>query len=456
MRPPRILGTSSFRLALMYAALTGITFFLLFGVIFWSTARFMRHQIDDSVSNELNEVLSDSEPGGPAGMRALVDGMARHSSGFYYLLQDRDRVVLAGNLPAVDPELGLREWASSDKRPRASYSGIRGRGVDAGGNYLFVGWSTHQLHEMEEFVAASFVWGVVASIVLALTGGFVMSGRLMRKIETVSETSRDIIKGDLKRRVPVHEGGDELDHLALSINSMLDRIETLMEDLRQVTTDIAHDLRTPLTRLRNRLELALRTDLGEPAIRSIVAAARQETDVILEIFGALLRIAQIESGARKSGFIDVDLNAIVETLVEVYRPAAEDKNQRLDAVVEETLYLSGDRELLTQLFANLIENAIRHSPLGAHIQLHAGRDAERIAVSVADDGPGIPEPLRDKVLSRFFRLESSRTTPGSGLGLSLAAAVAHLHDATLTLDDNAPGLRVTVLIPAMKSIAAAK
>ena len=432
-----------------------MTFFLLFGVIFWSTARFMRHQIDDSVSNELNEVVSDSEAAGPAGMRVLVDGMARHSSGFYYLLQDPNRVVLAGNLPAVDPQAGLREWAGSAQRPRPPYSGVRGRGIEVGGNYLFVGWSTFQLHEMEEFVAESFVWGVVAAIGLALTGGLVMSGRLMRKIETVSETSRDIIKGDLKRRVPVHDGGDELDHLARSINSMLDRIEALMDDLRQVTTDIAHDLRTPLTRLRNRLELALRTDADERTIRDIVAAARLETDVILEIFGALLRIAQIESGARKSGFIDLDLNAVVDTLIEVYGPAAADKSQRFEAVVEGGLCLSGDRELLTQLFANLIENAIRHSPFGAHVGISARRDGQRIVVSITDNGPGIPEALRDKVLRRFFRLEASRTTPGSGLGLSLAAAIAHLHEATLTLEDNAPGLKVTVCIPQSSSAAAA-
>jgi signal transduction histidine kinase len=403
----------------------------------------MRHQIDDSVSNELNEVLSD-QTNEPGGLQSLVQGMARHSSGFYYLLQDPDRVVLAGNLPPVDPQVGIREWSGSVKRQKTPYSGIRGQGVDVAGKYLFVGWSTYQLNEMEEFVADAFLWGLAASIVLALTGGIVMSGRLMRKIETVSETSRNIIKGDLKQRVPVHHGGDEFDHLALSINSMLDRIETLMEDLRQVTTDIAHDLRTPLTRLRNRLELALHPNSDERAIRDIVSAARRETDVILEIFGALLRIAQIESGARKSGFAVVSVRDVLDTVVEIYRSSAEEKHHVVEEAVEEGLATLGDRELLTQLFANLIENAIRHSPPGARISVGARSHSRRIDVSVADDGPGIPEPLRDKVLQRFFRLESSRTTPGSGLGLSLAAAIAHLHDASMTLSDNAPGLRVTV------------
>ena len=427
----------------MYAGLTGITFVLLFGVIFWSTARFMRHQIDDMVSNELSEVLSDGGAGGAAGIEALVRGMARHASGFYYLLQDSKGNVLAGNLPATTPELGLREWDRSTDHA-TPYSGIRGRGIDVSGDYLFVGWSTFQLHEMEQFVAESFSLGLAVSITLALFGGILMSRRLMSKIESVSATSRNIIKGDLKQRVPVHQVGDELDHLALSINAMLDRIEMLMDDLRQVTTDIAHDLRTPLTRLRNRLEFAQRTSADERSLLDVVGAARQETDAILEIFGALLRIAQVESGARRAGFAMVDVSEIIDIVLEVYRPAAEERRQQLDESVQKGLLIAGDKELLTQLFANLLENAIRHSPAGAHVSVIARRAEARVEVGVSDDGPGIPVSMRERVLRRFFRLETSRTTPGSGLGLSLASAIANLHDATLTLSDNRPGLRVTV------------
>jgi signal transduction histidine kinase len=244
--------------------------------------------------------------------------------------------------------------------------------------------------------------------------------------------------------VAVQHGGDELDHLALSINSMLDRIETLMEDLRQVTTDIAHDLRTPLTRLRNRLELAQRAPVEEAGLRDIVNAARRETDVILEIFGALLRIAQIESGARRAAFAFVNLSEVVDTILEVYRPTVEEKQQSLAEAVAKDLVVFGDKELLTQLFANVLENAILHSPQRAKLSVHAECDAERVRVTVDDNGPGIPEPMRAKVLGRFFRLESSRTTPGSGLGLSLVAAIAQLHNATMTLSGNEPGLRVCV------------
>jgi signal transduction histidine kinase len=300
---------------------------------------------------------------------------------------------------------------------------------------------------MEEMVVRLFLWGLGAAMVLALAGGAAMSAGLLRKIETVSQTSRDIVDGDLQRRVPVRDSGDEFDHLAVSLNTMLDRIQTLMEGLRQVTTDIAHDLRTPLTRLRQRLELAQRPGVDSDTLRAVLDATRHDIDGILEIFSALLRIAQIESGARKAGFAHVNVSDVLRTVLEVYRPTLEEKGQQLRETIESDLGVRGDRELLMQLFANLLENAIRHSPVGAQVTLVAQRRAATVEVSVADDGPGIPEALRSKVLQRFFRLETSRTTPGSGLGLSLAAAVATLHDAKLELSDNGPGLRVTVSYP---------
>jgi signal transduction histidine kinase len=436
--------TSSFRLALMYAGLTGISFLILFGVIFWSTARFMRHQIDDSVSSELDEIMTDSQAREPDQVATLVQGLTRHSSGFYYLLQDPAGVVRAGNLPSVDPQVGIREWGKSAQSKGSAYSAMRGRGIEFAGEYLFVGWSTHQLHEMEEMVVGSFAWGLAASIALALAGGAVMSGRLMRKIEVVSETSRNIVEGDLERRVPMTAAGDEFDNLAASINTMLDRIQTLMNDLRQVTTDIAHDMRTPLTRLRQRLELAQRSGVDAVGLRETLAVTVREIDVILGIFAALLRIAQIESGARKSGFKTLDLSELMHTTAELYRPAAEEKNQSLDESIAADLVIKGDHELLMLLFANLIENAVRHAPQDAKIDLKAQNADGRVEVIVGDNGRGIPAEMRAKVLQRFFRLENSRTTPGHGLGLSLAAAIVKLHEATMTLSDNGPGLRVTV------------
>jgi signal transduction histidine kinase len=431
----------------MYATMTGITFVILLSVIFISTTRFMRHQIDDSVNNEVEEILADSPGRNPDAIRQVVQGLAKHPSGFYYLLQDSNGQVQAGNLPAADPLPGVREWGKARKADTRGLSAIRGRGVLLPGAYLFVGWSTHQLLEMEEMVVGTFAWGLAASIGLALVGGLIMSGRLMRRIEKISMTSRSIIGEDLRQRLPVTRAEDELDHLAGSINAMLDRIAALMNDLRQVTTDIAHDLRTPLTRLRQRLELAVRPGEDAAAARLTLESAVAEIDSILAIFGALLRIAQIEAGNRRIGFKAISLSELLGAVAELYRPMAEENGQILIETIEPSLQVQGERELLMQLFANLIENALRHTPRGSTIALVARRTDRWTQVSVTDDGPGIPENLRGKVLQRFFRLESSRTTVGHGLGLSMANAIVKVHDATLELTDAGPGLRATVLLP---------
>jgi signal transduction histidine kinase len=431
----------------MYATMTGITFVILLSVIFISTTRFMRHQIDDSVNNEVEEILADSPGRNPDAIRQVVQGLAKHPSGFYYLLQDSNGQVQAGNLPAADPLPGVREWGKARKADTRGLSAIRGRGVLLPGAYLFVGWSTHQLLEMEEMVVGTFAWGLAASIGLALVGGLIMSGRLMRRIEKISMTSRSIIGEDLRQRLPVTRAEDELDHLAGSINAMLDRIAALMNDLRQVTTDIAHDLRTPLTRLRQRLELAVRPGEDAAAARLTLESAVAEIDSILAIFGALLRIAQIEAGNRRIGFKAISLSELLGAVAELYRPMAEENGQILIETIEPSLQVNGERELLMQLFANLIENALRHTPRGSTIALVARRTDRWTQVSVTDDGPGIPENLRGKVLQRFFRLESSRTTVGHGLGLSMANAIVKVHDATLELTDAGPGLRATVLLP---------
>jgi len=448
VRLSRVFRTSSFRLALVYAGMTGLSFIVLFGVILWSTAHFMHHQIDDSVANEIDEIVTDPQSVNLAGLASVVGGLARHSGGFHYLLQDSAGKVIAGNMQSLDPQVGVRELTRPPGVTRSRDRSIRGKGVAVEGGYLFVGWSAHQLREMEEMVTGSFMWGLAASVVLALVGGVFAGHRIMRKIESVSETTRDIVAGDLTRRVRVSAAGDEFDNLAGSINSMLDRIEGLMSELRQVTTDIAHDLRTPLSRLRQRLERAQRPEADVPELREAVAGTVGELDVILGIFGALLRIAQIESGARRSGFGVVDLSELLGTVAELYRSSAEEKRQAFLLSVADNLRVGGDRELLLQLFANLVENAIKHSPPESRITLSAWQEPGRACVEIADNGPGIPAPLRGKVLQRFFRLESSRTLQGSGLGLSLAHAVVKLHEASMELSHNDPGLKVVVAMPA--------
>ncbi|MBS0515895.1 MAG: HAMP domain-containing protein [Proteobacteria bacterium] len=441
----RLFRTSSFRLTLIYAAITGASFLVLFLSVFWSTTRFMQHQIDITVAAEIREVRAAAGDGGLESLRRAIEASTRQASNFFYLLQDRAGNAIAGNMPALDPVAGVREWVKPNRLPRFHETDIRGRGEAAvDGGYLFVGVSAHEVHELRESVAQSFLWGLGAAMLLVLAGGALMSASVLRRIETVSQTSRDIVAGDLQRRIPLNGSGDEFDHLAESLNAMLDRIGVLLEGLRQVSTDIAHDLRTPLTRLRQRLELAQQRTPDAQALHATLEATLADIDAILQTFGALLRIAQIESGARKASFRSVDLCELLHTVAEIYQPSIEEKSQSLHTDIAAGLDVHGDRELLTQLFANLVENASRHCAAGAHIELAARRTPAGVEVLVADDGPGIPVDMREKVLQRFVRLDASRTTPGNGLGLALAHAVAALHDAALDLGDNAPGLRVGV------------
>ena len=438
-------------MTLLYAGLTGLSYLLLFGVVYWSTANSMERQIDASVNGELAEIRADAQDGGLPRLREVVRELNSRSPDYFYLLQDTSGTVLAGNLPATRSVPGVRQWPGSARHPQMPYSGIRGRGLTVGdGAYLFVGLSTVQLHEMEQTVVRAFLWGLALAMLLALAGGAAMSFSVLRRIEAVSQTSRDIVGGDLQRRIPGRGSGDEFDHLAASLNAMLDRIQTLMEGLRQVSNDIAHDLRTPLTRLRQRLELAQRRGGVASSSGAVLEDALHDIDTILETFGALLRIAQIESGARVAGFTELDLGELLRTVTEIYQPSLEEKCQALVVQIDTALRVKGDRELLTQMFANLLENAVRHSPPHARVELSARRRGAMIEVSIADNGPGIAPEFRHKVLQRFFRLEASRSTPGNGLGLSLVEAIARLHESELALSDHEPGLRVNVTLRAAK------
>jgi signal transduction histidine kinase len=432
---------------MLYGVPTILGYLLLFGIVFFSTRHFMQQQIDESVAGELAEIHAAAPTDTLPQLREVVESLIARSPDFFYLLQEASGKVVAGNLPAMHPIVGVRQWADPVHHHHRGLSGMRGQGRLVGSSgYLFVGLSTVQLHEMEEAVVHAFLWGLALAVLLALGGGAATSLWILRRIEAVSETSREIVGGDLKLRIPERGTRDEFDHLAASLNAMLDRIQTLMEGLRQVSNDIAHDLRTPLTRLRQRLEsardradsLSHPDDIVEPAIR--------EVDSILETFAALLRIAQIESGTRRAGFTRVDLVDVLRTVIELYQSTFDEGGRGLDLQIDQAPAVRGDRELLTQLFANLLENAVRHSGPSARISIEARRKGARIAVSVADNGPGIPAEFRDQVLHRFFRLERSRSTPGSGLGLPLAQAIAALHDSPLLLGDAEPGLRITVLL----------
>ncbi len=440
---PRILRTSAFRLTLLYAGIFCASFIALFAIIYWSTARYMDRQLDGTIGNEIAEIESDAPNGSVASLQNIVSQLTLNSPGFFYLLQDRDGNVLAGNLPAMTPTEGIIDRAQVKIQDRTVP--LRGKGVILNDNaFLFVGLSTTELHKLQGAVARTFVWGFVATIFISALSGAFISLAMLARVEALSNVSREIVNGDLDRRIPLRGSNDEFDRLAVSLNAMFDRIQGLMDGLRQVSTDIAHDLRTPLTRLRQRIEMTLRNADDVASLRTAFQATLKDVDSILDTFSALLRIAQLETSERRAKFISVDLTDLLRTAVELYAPMAEEKEQLLIEKIDDGLTIRGDRELLLQLFANVLENAVRHSPQRALIEIGGRRIVGGTVVSICDNGPGIPEEMRTKVFQRFFRLEPSRTTPGSGLGLSLVKAIASLHNISVELLSNEPGLIVQV------------
>ncbi|MDX1487424.1 MAG: HAMP domain-containing sensor histidine kinase, partial [Acidiferrobacterales bacterium] len=311
-----------------------------------------------------------------------------------------------------------------------------------GGFHLLVGRDMHDLEVTQTYIVRALIWGLAITVVLALIGGAMMSRSMMRRLEVINETSREIMAGDLSRRIPTKGTGDDFDQLTDNLNKMLDRIELLMEDVRRVSDNIAHDLRTPLSRLRQRLELLKLPGTDRDQLRENVEQTLTEADGLLATFNALLRIARLESEDRRAGFTDVDLGALVADVAELYEPLAEDKQQELLTMAKANVQVRGDRDLLFQAIANLVDNAIKYTPADGRIELSSQLNADGARLIVSDNGPGIPESARNSVFQRFFRLDTSRATPGSGLGLSLVAVVAKLHHAKVSLEDNGPGLRV--------------
>ena len=445
----RLLRTANFRLTVFYAGTFSLLALALFAIVAWSTTQFMKRQIDMTVSNEIAEVLTDGGSG--AGLADTVRRMAQTAAGISYLLQDRSGRVVAGNLPAMSPRQGLILLSN---RPAAGMPKLhlRGRGVilaqgSDDGFYLFVAVSDAELGEMQAVIARGFLAGLCATIAFAVLSGLATSAGLLQRIEAISRTSREIMEGDLHRRIALRGSDDEFDHLAMSLNAMLDRIQHLMSGLQQISNDIAHDLRTPLSRMRQRLELALRREQTVAGLQTAMESSIGDSDAILRTFAALLRVAQIESGSRRAGFGMVVLSTLLDDLAEAYGPVAEERGQRLCASIARDLRVRGDRDLLGQAVSNLIENAINHTPRGARVQISGEVGADGVRIVVSDDGPGIPPMFRTKVLQRLYRLEGSRTTPGQGLGLSLVQAISDLHGARLTLADNDPGLRCVVQFP---------
>jgi signal transduction histidine kinase len=452
----RLLKAAPFRLALIYAGLFSLSVLALVAILYFATTRLVENQLRTTVTAELQALLSELDREGPTALARAVSSREDDpaAQAFAYLLQDPAGRRLAGDLEPTAPDEAWRQLVpeleeSEDEEDADDRPWFLGRGVVLpDGRFLLVAHDAEQLQELEELLLRSSGWTLAVAVPLALGGGVFMSLVTLRRIEAINRVSDEIRRGDLSRRVSHAGTNDEFDRLAVNINAMLDSIEHLTEGLRQVSTDIAHDLRTPLSRLRQGLETARSKARTSADLAAAVDDAIAQTDAILETFGALLRIAQIEAGTRRAGFAHLALSDLARSLVEVYEPVAEDAGHRLDAWIEDGISVRGDRELLTQMLANLIENGLRHTPPGSRVEVRLHRTGGgKIQAVIADDGPGIPKNARDKVFRRFFRLEESRASPGSGLGLSLVSAIASLHGIRIELAHNGPGLRVTLRFP---------
>lgn len=453
----RLFRTLAFRLTALYVLLFAASVIVLFAIVWFATQRAMRDRVSSSVEREAVSLADELRATNAATAAFLIERRLRRGHIGFYLLQDRNGRFIAGNITPIRPVVGQftgRVHLTAELEPTQPPAPGEVRDVLGFGILLSDGtfvlaaddvervWSTHRA-SLTAFTTAGAI-----SILLAIAGGLLLSRGFLRRIDAVNRTTAEIVAGRLSSRIPARADGNEIDELACNLNSMLDRIQGLMENLKQVLNDVAHDLRTPLSRLHQSLEIARNSASTVSEYRESITSAIHEVEQILETFSALLRIAQIESGSRKAGFARIDLSELLGFAAETFQPVAEDAEHRLSFSIEPGISMTGDRELLLQMATNLIENAIRHTPAGSSIDLTLKRDGADVVLTCTDNGPGIPAGERKKVLQRFYRLETSRTTPGSGLGLALVSAVADLHGATITLSDRRPGLQVEIRFPA--------
>lgn len=444
MRPPRILRTTSFRLAALYAGLFGASVIVLGAVVLVVVRGAMEADMRRRIEADAAVLQTEYAAGGLARLVASVRERSSTLRALDYAVIGPDGARLAGVLPSPGRRTGWITMQGPTPEPDGEFEPALVLVVSLpGGARLLVGDDTGPVEDLGEAVALAFAWGLGLTVVLAVGGGLLLSASFLRRIDAITTTADAIVHGELGQRIPDRGTDDDLDRLARTLNRMLDRIGLLMDGLRQVSSDLAHQLRTPLTRLRQRLEAA-RSDARDVAeLRAAVEGSIAETDAVLETFSALLRIAQIEAGTRRAGFREVDLDDVVSGVVEAFAPSAEEAQRTLSARVVPTV-IDGDRELLTQMLANLVENGLRHTPPGTRVEVSLRPTPDGASLVVADDGPGIPAEERARILRRFQRLERSRSVAGSGLGLSLVAAVVELHGARLRLEDGDPGLRVTI------------
>jgi signal transduction histidine kinase len=433
------------------------------GFITWRANELLTTKVLETLDAEVQGLREQFQAGGPARLREVIAERAGEPGSGLYLLVDAGGRKIAGNLSRVPPELGggrggiFRHERASAAAARSGRLAVGVPFAVPGGLVLIVGRDIEDQRRFADTMWQVALLSVGLMSVLGIAAGLLVSRSVLRRIETVTETSRTIMGGDLSKRIPLDGSGDELDRLSQSLNAMLTRIEELMAALREVSDNIAHDLKTPLNRLRNGAEAALRNPSGAAGYRDGLVRTIEEADELIRTFNSLLLIARLEGGAVAESMGPVDPAAIIADVAELYEPVAEEAGLRLELAAGKGLSIVANRQLVGQAIANLLDNAIKYAAAdaprgdGAALQpitISAAPAGDRIEIAVADRGPGVAVEDRERALQRFVRLEKSRSRPGSGLGLSLVAAVARLHGGAVRLEDNAPGLRAVLALPA--------
>jgi signal transduction histidine kinase len=466
----KLIRTTAFRLTLVYLFLFALFAASLLGYFAWNTRRLITEQITSTVDAETSEI---SEIYARRGLRGLVFNVENRSlrpGANLYLVTTPTGQAIAGNVGSLAAGvMASTGWSETlykrlDDQDTQNHRALVRVTELPSGFRLLIGRDLEERRRLFGIVAHAAQWSLLIVVVLGLGGGIFVARRVLHRIDAMTGTTQRIMAGDLSGRLPVGRSGDELDRLASNLNAMLERIEALMIGLKEVSDNIAHDLKTPLTRLRNRAEEALARSGSEQEYRAALERTIEESDGLIRTFNALLMIARAESGQARDNMDNFDAADVANGIHELYEPLAEDDGMTLN-VRTAFAPLHGNRELISQALANLVENAIKYGkpvqvqPLGAdaiptsrEILIEAERDGDKVLLSVTDRGPGIPEADRQHAVERFVRLEASRTLPGSGLGLSLASAVATLHGGELRLGDAHPGLRATLAIPARAGV----
>jgi signal transduction histidine kinase len=454
-----ILRSSTFRLAAIYLVVFALSVGAILAYVFWNTAHLLERQAEETIRAEVLALADQYGQRGLPGVADLINRRVSEETGTLYLLVDAKEQFVVGNLrnmpsPKPEDETFVDFPITIGKGQKKLFHTARAYHVElTNGFRLLVGRDVEEIHTFRKLITTTLLWALGLSLIFGLGGGYLTSRNFLRRVDAITAASRTIMAGDLSQRMPVAGTSDELDRLAQSLNDMLGQIERLMSGMKEVSSNVAHDLKTPLTRMRARAEAALRSGTAAEQ-RAALAQTLEESERLLDTFNALLSIARAEAGNAREGLVEADVSEILGEVAELYEPLVEEAGGTLTCEAAASLPVRADRQLLAQSFSNLIDNAMKYGTSGSDekvaIVMSGTREGGNAVIRISDQGPGIAAADRERVLDRFVRLDDSRSRPGNGLGLSLVASVVKLHGGQLRLDDAAPGLMAVIELPLLQ------